>query len=345
MIFAPAMGDEDPPLSLGGRLLAGFPARIGTVTCEGRRSDRRRLDEGAGLGFGELEARLLSLAADQQAAKPCAFRNPEEADRLMIEDAELAVGLEMLLPVRRDVGGEHHRLTARDGAGDHRSVGGRRRHHLLQRAHAVGAAVADRTPPALGQAERAAVVGDEAPQLEGEQLAKIENVAERGSERRRRRALGPGKEVPADRLDVSKRCPDRQRHRTSSRVIKAPGVFPRVCASGRAIAFSIGRIALPKALVFRAESRTNRLSSLQDHAPVTARAPPSNRPDTKPAPQSPAGPYPVVPRKADQVRGRAARRVAGVLAACGQAVQVPQFASLAAALDFQHWPFCLTGRP
>jgi hypothetical protein len=52
-----------------------------------------------------------------------------------------------------------------------------------------------------------------------------------------------------------------------------------------------------------------------------------------------------MPQKADQVRGRAARRVAGVFAALGHADQVPQLASLPLELDFQHLPFWLIGPP
>src|SRR5271165_5483130 len=105
----------------------------------------------------------------------------------------------------------------------------------------MGAGSVNRTPSARGQAYGAAVVGEEAPEFEGKQLAKIENVAERGGERHRRRALGPGKEVSADHLDVSKRCPDRQRHRTSSRVISGAGVLPVFRFQGRAIAFGFCR--------------------------------------------------------------------------------------------------------
>jgi hypothetical protein len=43
----------------------------------------------------------------------------------------------------------------------------------------MGAAIMDRAPPALGQANSAAVVRDQAPELEGKQLAKIETIAER----------------------------------------------------------------------------------------------------------------------------------------------------------------------
>jgi hypothetical protein len=52
-----------------------------------------------------------------------------------------------------------------------------------------------------------------------------------------------------------------------------------------------------------------------------------------------------MPQKADQVRLRAGRGVAGVAAPCGQASQRPHDASPPDEWDRQHWPFCLTGPP
>jgi hypothetical protein len=124
------MGDEDPPRPLCGCRFTGVAA-AGRAVTDDRRRYGRRVDEGAGLGFSQLEARLLSLTPDQQAAEPGALGDPEKADGLVAEDALPALGLEMLLPMRGDVRGEYHRLAARDGAGDHRGIRGRRRHYVL----------------------------------------------------------------------------------------------------------------------------------------------------------------------------------------------------------------------
>ena len=87
--------------------------------------------------FGQFKPGLLPLAADDQASEVGAFRNPEEANRLVIENAEIRLGPEVLVPMRGDFGRQDDISLEMGGASDNGAVRGNCGHHLPQRRGSV----------------------------------------------------------------------------------------------------------------------------------------------------------------------------------------------------------------
>ena len=100
-------------------------ARAASWSTGVSRAADRGVQEGCGLPAVELEAGLLALAADHQAPERRGLRNAQEADDLMIEDArvKMQVAAKVVLPVTGDVGCQHDRLVALDGARNRGRIG------------------------------------------------------------------------------------------------------------------------------------------------------------------------------------------------------------------------------
>jgi hypothetical protein len=125
--FAGPAGDEHPRAAAdrnrkAGRargLTAAKPLAIGSAV------GARGAQKSCGFLAVEFETSLPALAADHQASERRGLGNAQEADDLVIEDAgmKMQIGVELMLPVAGDVGRQHDRLVALDGARDHGCVG------------------------------------------------------------------------------------------------------------------------------------------------------------------------------------------------------------------------------